>query len=89
MKQTAQREKWNNIIYSGNCIRAITKLLKKTKIKIAFKTYITMKTYSTKHQPPTNKKLSLPCLDCKNVYVGQKEHLLYVRYKERVRNIIL
>jgi hypothetical protein len=77
IKKESSKRKWNNVIYSGNYISAFTKLPSETEIKIAFKAYTTMKTYTTKHQQLINQKLSVPCLDCKNV-CAEKNNICFM-----------
>jgi hypothetical protein len=85
------QQKWVSFTSTGNYIRTITKLLKNTNIKIAFKTNNTIGNIlkdriinSTYEQTGIYK---LIFAKCKQAYIGQTGRALKVRYKEHIRSI--
>jgi hypothetical protein len=85
------KQKWVSLMFSGSYIWTITKLLKYTNIKIAFKTNNTIGNI-LKERITTNKFeqtgiYRLTCVECKKVYTRQTGRTLKIRYKEHIHSI--
>jgi hypothetical protein len=84
-------QKWVSFTYSGSYIQAITRLLKNTKTKIAFKTTNTLgnilrETLATsKYEQIRIYKLT--SMECRKSYIWQTGRSLNIRYKEHLRSI--
>jgi hypothetical protein len=84
-------QKWASFTYSGSYIPATTKLLKNTKIKIAFKPMNTLgnilrETHTISKYEQT-RIYKLTCMECQKSYIGQTGRPLNTRYKEHIRSI--
>jgi hypothetical protein len=70
-----QKPRWATFTYSDNDTRTITKLLKNTNVKVAYRTINTIKNHLKQRLPETDRyNLSgvyeLKCNDCPLKYVG-------------------
>jgi hypothetical protein len=85
------KQKWVSFTFSGNYVRTITKLLKNTNIKIAFKTNNTigniLNARITTNKYEQTGIYRLTCAECKTVYIGQTGRTLKIRYKEHICSI--
>jgi hypothetical protein len=78
-----QKPKWAVFTYSGKETRRITKLLKDTKIKIAFRMRNT-KQYIVRQHPQKDRYndsgiCQMKCLDCPLKYIGQTSRTFHIR----------
>ena len=87
---TDKKNRWATFTYYGKETRTITKLFKKTELKIAYKTNNTigqhLKINTNTRKPELQYKksgiYSLTCPDCQMKYIGQTGRSFYKRYKE-------
>jgi hypothetical protein len=88
---TGKKQKWISFTFTGNYVRTITKLLKNTNIKVAFKTNKTigniLKDRTTNNTYEQAGIYKLTCAECKQAYIGQTGRTIKLRYKEHVRSI--
>jgi len=91
--QPTKNEKWVIFTFSSPQIRKVTNLLKKTRIKIAFRCNNTLahliKTTTKTKTPPYNRLgiYQLKCHKCNHSYVGQTSRNLKTHYNEYIRYI--
>jgi hypothetical protein len=72
---TKTEQKWVTFIYTGNCIRKITKLFKDTNLKVAFKTITAvgklLSDTRTVNAYEQNSIYKVTCQSCHKVYIRQ------------------
>jgi hypothetical protein len=84
-----QPQRWAKFTYTGKETRCITKLFKKSDMRIAFTTrnnirYLLQNIHEDKTQNPHNKSgvYQLTWSECKNRYIGQTGSPFRIQYKE-------
>ena len=91
---TDKKNRWATFTYYGKETRTITKLFKKTELKIAYKANNTigqhLRISTNKADPELQYKksgiYSLTCPDCQMKYVGQTGRSFHKRYKEHLHD---
>jgi hypothetical protein len=92
LKQNAEKTKWAKFTYTGKETKFITKIFKKSNIKIALTTNNTIgKLLTTKQEKATNKYdksgiYQLKCPTCDKKYIGQTSRPFKIRFQEHIRD---
>jgi hypothetical protein len=90
-EESKDNKRWVMFTYTGNYIRTITKLLKHTKVQIAFKTGNTtgnlLKETCNINTFEQAGIYRLKYMDCQKVYIGQTGRPFKIRYKEHITSI--
>jgi hypothetical protein len=88
-----ERKIWAKFTYFGEDIRILTKIFRKSMIKVAYSTSNTVRncckvrTYNDKYS--TCGVYELKCLTCDQVYVGQTGRNFRTRYEDPINDIRL
>jgi hypothetical protein len=88
-----QKQKWETFTYIGKETRTITKLFKRTNIRIAYITKNTIQDLILQPKIPNIDKYNksgmyqLKCNSCQPSYIGQTGRNFKDRYKEHIRSI--
>jgi hypothetical protein len=91
-QRNTEKTKWAKFTYVGKETKYITKVFKKSNVKIAFTTNNTIgKLLTTKQETATNKyekpgKYQLKCPTCAMKYTGQTDRPFKTRFKEHMRD---
>jgi hypothetical protein len=85
------QKKWVTFTYSGKEVRGIVKLLRNTKVKVAFRTQNTiqniLKPKSQIEKYSRSGIYQMKCMDCPMKYIGQTGRTFNTRYKEHIHDI--
>jgi hypothetical protein len=82
---------WTKFTYFGSDIKTLTKILKNSRLKVAYSVNNTIKTRCKLSRQYDKYKSSsvyqLKCLSCEQVYIGHTDRDFRTTFKEHIRDI--